>query len=144
MLAEPQSVLTGIFQLVLVSLVPVILFGIWLNHAKLAETGLRLGRQAGIIAPLPPRPIGRPLEQVAADIRRLAVNMDSLAPRAPRARRLGVVMAYDDALAAACKQLDVRQNLTDLPLGMDRDVERIRVESQLEYAGLRLRPPRAA
>jgi hypothetical protein len=79
-----------------------------------------------------------PVEQIAAELRRL-----------DRQRRFGpstesekwsaaVANAYDAWLLAACRRLDIREDLTTLA-GIDRDIERVRVEGQLETAGLVLR-----
>ena len=61
-----------------------------------------------------------------------------------RARQRGMLMAYDDVLVATALALDVPQALDTLPPGLDRDLERVRVEGALEAAGLRLRPAAAA
>ena len=52
------------------------------------------------------------------------------------ARHLGVVAAYDDALLGAARALDVPTSLAELPDGIDREVERLRLEHALERAGL--------
>ncbi|MGZ8744420.1 MAG: hypothetical protein ACXWXO_16000 [Nocardioides sp.] len=54
------------------------------------------------------------------------------------ARRIGAVKAHDDLLADACRALVIENTLTGLPLGTDRDAERLRVEHELGEAGLQL------
>jgi hypothetical protein len=49
-----------------------------------------------------------------------------------------VATAYDAWLLAACRRLDITEHLTTLD-GMDLEIERVRVEGQLETAGLVLR-----
>ncbi|MDQ4039418.1 MAG: hypothetical protein M3313_13965 [Actinomycetota bacterium] len=85
-----------------------------------------------------PVPAGRPIEVVAADARRLRREC-SLVPRdTPVARRRGIVLAYDDILAEAAHSLSVQHELHSLPLGPARDMQRIRLEADLESSGFRL------
>ncbi|MGK5737967.1 hypothetical protein [Micromonospora sp. URMC 103] len=78
----------------------------------------------------------RPLEQLAADLRRLG------------SQRLGgtgrsvvwhgaVLQAYDDRLRMACRALGITEHLTELT-GVDQEIERVRVEGLLHAAGLTL------
>ena len=90
----------------------------------------------------PARPAARlappPIEWLAHDLRRL-----------DRQRRGGVTLesdlwlaavmrAYDERLCLACECLGVAENLRPLD-GIDREIERVRVEGALEAAGLELR-----
>lgn len=84
---------------------------------------------------------GVPIERVAADLRRLrgviAVEGHSAA------HHLGNRLAYDRVLAQACTMLDIQHALAEATVGMERDIERLRVEAELERAGLILSiPPR--
>ncbi|MGC4877672.1 hypothetical protein ACLQ26_15625 [Micromonospora sp. DT43] len=83
----------------------------------------------------------RPLEQLAADLRRLG------------GQRLGgnarsmvwhgaVLQAYDDRLRLACRALGITEHLAELS-GVDQQIERIRVEGVLHAAGLTLPAARA-
>jgi hypothetical protein len=47
-------------------------------------------------------------------------------------------LAYDDVLVDACAALEIANTLTALPLGAERDAERLYVEHKLRAAGLRL------
>ena len=87
---------------------------------------------------LPPRRM--PLEKITADLCRLSTAMRDVPPEASRARKHGLLLAYDDVLGKAALALDVPQALAELPLGMDRDLERMRVESDLRDAGLQFGP----
>lgn len=82
---------------------------------------------------------GVPIERVAADLRRLrgviAVEGHSAA------HHLGNRMAYDRVLSQACTMLDVEHDLDDATVGMERDIERLRIEAELERAGLVLTTP---
>jgi hypothetical protein len=79
-----------------------------------------------------------PVEQIAAELRRL----DRQRRRGPSTESekwsAAVASAYDAWLLAACRRLNVTEHLTTLA-GIDRDIERVRVEGQLETAGLVLR-----
>ena len=86
----------------------------------------------------PPRRV--PLEKITADLCRLSTAMRDVPPEASRARKHGLLLAYDDVLGKAALALDVPQALAELPLGMDRDLERMRVESDLRDAGLQFGP----
>jgi hypothetical protein len=89
---------------------------------------------AQVLARLAPPPI----EWLARDLRRLdrqrrgGVTLESVRWRA------AVMRAYDERLCLACQCLGVTENLRPLD-GLDREVERVRVEGALEEAGLQLR-----
>jgi hypothetical protein len=79
-----------------------------------------------------------PVEQIAAELRRLD-RQRRFGPSTESAKwSAAVANAYDAWLLAACRRLDIREDLTTLA-GIDRDIERVRVEGQLETAGLVLR-----
>lgn len=78
-----------------------------------------------------------PIEQVAADLRRLSGQRLGIATRSP-VWFTAVQRAYDDRLHVACSQLGLEEHLAELS-GLDLDVERVRVEGLLEAAGLVLR-----
>jgi hypothetical protein len=83
--------------------------------------------------PLPGR---RPLQVVAADIRRLARSLALVPAGAPMARRRALTAAYDDVLVEAALQLEVPHQLRATPEGPARDIERLRLITALESAGL--------
>lgn len=82
-------------------------------------------------------PRSRPIERLAADLRRLAGQVDTPS-NGSFASRSGVQRAYDEVLVEACAALEVEQRLAALG-GFDREVERVRVESRLASAGLAVR-----
>jgi hypothetical protein len=84
--------------------------------------------------PAPPQ--RRPIEVVAADLRRLARQLERVPAGAPMARRRGLQAAYDDVLVEAALQLGVPQTLTAPPDGRSRDAERLRLQAALSAAGL--------
>ena len=75
-----------------------------------------------------------PIAQVAADLRRLNRLRGGVATRSA-VWFIAVHRAYDDRLGTACHQLQVEQYLDGL-IGVDLDLERLRVEGALREAGL--------
>ena len=102
------------------------------------EIEVLLRRLAQRVLPREEHPAGPPLECIVRDARRLRGVMLSCSPGTPMARRVAVCRAYDDLLADACRALAVPDTLTGLPLTIERDVERLRVEHALAEAGLSL------
>jgi hypothetical protein len=86
-------------------------------------------------APTPtPRP-RRPLQLVAADVRRLTRELSMVPGGMPMARRRGLLAAYDDVLIEAAELLEVPHQLTSAPPA-NRELERLRLIASLEAAGL--------
>ncbi|MGC1214933.1 MAG: hypothetical protein WA890_27195 [Micromonospora sp.] len=83
----------------------------------------------------------RPLEQIAADLRRLGGHRLAAADRSV-VWHGAVIDAYDERLRAACQALDIAQHLSELD-GVDREIERVRVEGLLHAAGVSLPAARA-
>jgi hypothetical protein len=98
----------------------------WARSAVPADTG---GADAS------GNPRHRPLELVAADLRRLARELAVVPSGTPVARRRGLLAAYDDVLIEAAEILQVPHELTTVPAA-GREVERLRLLSSLEAAGL--------
>jgi hypothetical protein len=86
-----------------------------------------------------PEPAHRPIQVVAADLRRLARQLSLVPAGASFVRWAALWAAYDDVLMEAAEQLDVLHELRDAPLGPNRDIERIRLLAALEGAGLAVR-----
>jgi hypothetical protein len=80
---------------------------------------------------------GLPIEQLAADLRRLRAVVGSDANRSA-AHQMGNRLAYDNLMIQACAMLDIEHELDGNSIGMERDIERIRVEAELERAGVML------
>ena len=91
-------------------------------------------RPAARTSPPPPAP-HRPVELVAADLRRLARELAVVPSGTPVARRRGLLAAYDDVLIEAADILEVPHELTTVPPAA-REVERLRLLASLEAAGL--------
>ena len=78
----------------------------------------------------------RPLQVVAADVRRLGRQISLVPAGAPMARRRALAAAYDDVLMEAALLLDVSHDLRTTPPGPAREVARLRLLADLEDAGL--------
>ncbi|NJP31150.1 hypothetical protein [Micromonospora thermarum] len=87
------------------------------------------------------RPDRRPLEQLAADLRRLGGQRIGASGRSA-VWHGAVLQAYDERLRRACAALGIAQHLDELT-GVDREIERVRVEGVLHRAGLILPAARA-
>ena len=82
------------------------------------------------------------IEKVAADLRRLRRQRAGIAQRSP-VWRTAIEDAYDDRLRLACERLVIAEHLTELS-GFDREIERVRLEGELEAAGIALHGYEAA
>lgn len=78
---------------------------------------------------------GVPIEQLAADLRRLRAILGTDAHRSA-AHQMGNRLAYDKLLMQVCEMLEIEHDLASESIGFERDIERIRVEAELERAGL--------
>jgi hypothetical protein len=97
----------------------------------------RLARRVGIAdRPVRTRPAGPPIEQIAADLRRLGQQRIGVATRSP-VWFAAVQRAYDDRLGLACRELEIIEHLRELS-GMDLEIERVRIEGELQTAGFAL------
>jgi hypothetical protein len=140
--ASATSVTAGVTKLALAALFPVLLLYFVVNMGKVGRVVLRVLRWCRLVpkpkpAPPPPRV---PLQKITADLCRLTTALRDVPPEASKARKHGLLLAYDDVLGKAAQALDVPHVLAQLPLGMDRDLERMRVEGCLRDAGLRFGP----
>jgi hypothetical protein len=121
----------------------VVLAGLWVlaDLGVYRDRALRVARALRLSQPLPPHPAGPPIEQIAADIRRIRAQIKQAPSGLPVARMRGWMEAYDDLLVAACQALDLENRLRAVPAGVERDLERERIERLLMRAGLRLGSP---
>jgi hypothetical protein len=93
---------------------------------------VRLGRRR----PPPVEVAGRPIEDIACDVRRLARRYRCPQAGTRFAKLEGCRRAYDAVLVEACAALDVVTLLGVLPPGSELDAERLRVEEMLAEAGI--------
>ena len=113
--------------------------GCVLYSRAVASRLVRIGRYTHLLKPPPPPRVGPPLERIAQDLRRL--QQEARRPRdgTTHVKHRGVVAAYDDLLVDACRAVEVPTSLTSLPEGVERESERLRIEFELERAGLAIR-----
>jgi hypothetical protein len=88
--------------------------------------------------PRSPQPDGRPIEAIAADVRRLHARFHALQPRTPFVKVEAIRGAYDHVLSECCEVLGIVHLLGVLRPGPEIDAERARVEQRLSDAGVRL------
>lgn len=82
----------------------------------------------------------RSIEQVAADLRRIHAILP-YDENASAVHQFAHRIAYDQLLIEACTMLGIPHGLGDDLIGPDRELERMRAEASLEYAGLVLTRP---
>jgi len=129
--------------LIKVGVVVAVLLVLWVlpDWGQYRRRALRIGRALHLSEPPPPPPSGPPIEQIAADIRRIRAQIKQAPPGMPAARRRGWLEAYDDVLVTACQALGLEERIHAIPEGPERSLERERVERLLVRSGLQLRSP---
>jgi hypothetical protein len=83
-----------------------------------------------------PRPAGRPIEEIARDVRRRGERLHALSPHASYVKVSALTEAYDHVLAECCDCLGQSHLLAVLAPGVELDRERRRVELVLHSFGL--------
>ena len=113
--------------------------GQWSRRGRREKTALRrldlaLRNPSKTAPPLTTVPS---IEQIAYDLRRL--DQQRRSPTVAQSDRwlAAVKHAYDQRLTLACAALGITEHLHALE-GMDRDLERLRVESELRDSGIRV------
>jgi hypothetical protein len=119
----------GVLLLALLAVVPVVILRALVRRASRAR---RFAMSRNVVA-------RRPLEDVAADLRRLDRQFALVPTGATLVRWRALWAAYDRVLMEAAEQLEVAHTLPDMPIGVARDIERLRVVSALEARGLVVR-----
>jgi hypothetical protein len=90
--------------------------------------------------PQPSLTTRRPIQVVAADLRRISRQLALVPSGSTLVRWKALWAAYDGVLIEAAEMLEVAHELTEQPAaGVARDVERVRVLAALEGAGLVVR-----
>ena len=84
----------------------------------------------------PTLPVGRPIQEIASDVRRLGRQVRHPDDGRSAARIVALLRSYDAVLGEACAALGYTQLLGVLPPGPELDHERERVEQLLARAGL--------
>src|SRR5918992_1859893 len=84
---------------------------------------------------------GVPIEKLAADLRRLRALLSQDEHRSA-AHQMGNRLAYDRLMIQMCEMLDIEHELGGDSIGVERDIERFRVEAERGRAGVVLRDRR--
>jgi hypothetical protein len=83
-----------------------------------------------------PTPTGPSIQFLAQRLRHVHRTLLDFEPGTPALRRYAARQAYDDLLRQACHALDIEHRLDEVPEGIDKEIERLRVEEALRQAGL--------
>jgi hypothetical protein len=126
----------------LTMVMPTLVFGMIVHAGRIAGALATLARWLRLLPSPAPVPVEPPIEQVAASLRRIGRELASLPPGVTQVRRRALLLAYDDLLQTACRELAIRHDLGAVLSGWDREVERLRVEVCLQEAGLQIRDRR--
>lgn len=143
-MADAYQVVLGMVAVSIIVLVPIgfvvaydALAGRWDEQLKAFKGRVADGAERRRNLRAMRRQQGAPLERLVTDLRRLrqAVSTDE---HRSAAHQLGNRMAYDRVLMQICAMLDIEHELHTELSGIDRDIERFRVEADLERAGVAL------
>jgi hypothetical protein len=141
-MVDVGQVVLGIFAVSVIILAPILCLALYdLSCGRWDET-LKRWHDAGRMSAEHRRNLralkrqqGVPIEQVAADLRRLRLVISGDEHRSA-AHQIGNRLAYDKVLMQACNMLGIEHELAEESSGLDRDIERLRVEAELERAGV--------
>ncbi|GGU40279.1 hypothetical protein [Lentzea flava] len=122
----PQSVAGNVVLFAIAAVAPSALFWAVVNVPR----ALRRLRRPALVSE------HQPIECIAADLRRVRRVLSCFQPGTSAIKRIGARQAYDELLKQACSALDVPHRLDTLPEGVDRDIERMRLEECLRNLGL--------
>lgn len=139
---ETYQVVLGALAVAIMVLVPIGCVLLWDLLAGRWDESISHFRQRQLMAAERRRSLralrrmhGVPLERLAADLRRLREVVRADAHRSA-AQQLGNRLAYDQVLVQACSMLEIEHELGEETTGIERDIERLRVEAELERAGV--------
>src|SRR5215204_4024592 len=134
-----QAVLDAVSTMILVPVGVVLLYGLLAGRWDAAISNWRGSRRQKAERRRNLRAMRRqqgvPLEQVAANLRRLRGVLTVDADRST-VHQIGNRVAYDQVLIQASEMLQIEHDLAKRSAGMERNIERLRVEAELERAGV--------
>ena len=105
------------------------------RHRRPRAASMGVPRESASAVPPPS------IDQIARELRRLDRQRRSGLPTQSLRWHAAVLDAYDAWLRVACLTLGIAEHLAALD-GVDRDLERIRLECELQDVGLTVRPTR--
>lgn len=83
---------------------------------------------------------GIPIERLGADLRRLRTLIQH-SDHHSATQQEALRRAYDSALTDTCRMLAIEHELDRPTAGLERDIERFRIEANLQSRGIVLTPP---
>jgi hypothetical protein len=134
-----DDTVAGLLRIIGGTVLAIVVLGSVLYMHPIASLSVRFARWLRILPRPAPTPLGLPIERIARDLRRLEPEARRHRQGTPVAKHRGVVAAYDDVLLEACRAVNVETTLDALPEGIERESERLRVEYELERAGIPIR-----
>lgn len=141
-MVDPHQVVLSIVAVAIMIGVPIIcvalydlMSGRWDEQFLRVRSALLQSREHRHNVRLLRRQQGLPLEEMAANLRRLRSAVAADANRSA-AHQMGNRLAYDRILSQVCNMLGVEHDLDSESSGMERDIERFRLEAELERAGV--------
>ena len=143
-MADAYQVVLGMIAVSIIVLVPIgfvvaydALAGRWDGQLRAFKAWVGEGAERRQNLRALRRQQGAPLERLVTDLRRLRLAVSTDEHRSA-AHQLGNRLAYDQVLMEICAMLDIEHELDTELSGLDRDIERFRVEADLERAGVTL------
>ena len=134
-----QAVLGAVSTMILVPVGVVLLYGLLAGRWDAAISNWRESRRQKAERRRNLRAMrrqqGAPLEQVAANLRRLR-GVLTVDEHRSAVHQIGNRVAYDQVLIQASEMLQIEHDLAKHSAGMERNIERLRVEAELERAGV--------
>ena len=134
-----QAVLGAVSTMILVPVGVVLLYGLLAGRWDAAISNWRGSRRQKAERRRNLRAMRRqqgvPLEQVAANLRRLR-GVLTVDEHRSAVHQIGNRVAYDQVLIQASEMLQIEHDLAKHSAGMERNIERLRVEAELERAGV--------
>jgi hypothetical protein len=134
-----QAVLGAVSTMILVLVGVVLLYGLLAGRWDAAISNWRESRRQKAERRRNLRAMRRqqgvPLEHVAANLRRLR-GVLTVDEHRSAVHQIGNRVAYDQVLIQASEMLQIEHDLAKHSAGMERNIERLRVEAELERAGV--------
>ena len=141
-MVDASQVVLGVVAVSIMVLIPICCIFVWDLLAGRWDSAIRRWRENRAADAAHRRGVralktqqGIPIEQLAADLRRLRALLGQDEHRSA-AHQIGNRLAYDRLMIQICQMLDIEHELGGDSIGVERDIERFRVEAELERAGV--------
>jgi hypothetical protein len=141
-MVDASQVVLGVIAVAIMVLIPICCIFVWDLLAGRWDSAIQRWREKQAADAAHRRGVralktqqGIPIEQLAADLRRLRALLGQDEHRSA-AHQIGNRLAYDRLMIQICQMLDIEHELGGDSIGVERDIERFRVEAELERAGV--------